>query len=456
MKQINRRDFIKLTGTALGGVILACSGCNWGGGSSNASELPNGYRFYRLKSAGDRVGGVSRSMPINRFGGSVHISSNGIITFDAYDSDNRQGMFQLDVDLTGSKPTIDRELTPLLAGDTLADQRKVNKFTAHDVNDSGNIAAVLHADGSNVEQHYGAGLYLHDRVNGFLPVMICGNEMNQGRSVANGIIGDVALSGSKDILVIASHTPKKAGTTSGRSMVHLPGASLNSSSHLMTTGDYVNGTEQKINGLGIVDINDNGNFAVSSHTSPVPALFASSNNTTENSSHCILSGHIASPNDHLLFAAAPAADSSSIHVGELSYGPRIGADGTIYTKIGGVDGNKEILVSGSKIIRRTDEPMPSGEEIFSFTPGSLGSDGTFFYTQYVKKAGDILEVSLIAYNGNEHRSILTTDNILSDGGPAVRNIIFSTTTNHIDNDGRIVLLCEFTDNSTSLVIGIPA
>ena len=455
MKDINRRDFIKLTGSVLGGVLL--TGCGLDGGSKSGSDiiaLPNGYKFYRLKSAGDSVGPSARSLLIDQFGGSVHISSGGVVTFDAYDKKKRHGMFQLDVDFAGEKPFIEMEHTALLTGETLADKRTVRSLGAHDVNAAGDIAAALHADGSNVEQHYGAGLYLDESRAGFQPGMRCGHEIDPGKTESNGIIGDVALCEDNGILVVASHTAKTVGAVSGQSLVHMPWKALSNSAKLMTTGDYLNGTEYQLAGFGIVDVGGNANFSVSSHTVPSTALLATSKAVEDIAHHCILSGYTWAPNDHRLFAAPPAI-ASSFHEGGISFGPRVAGDGTVHTKVGGVDGNNEILVRGDQVIRRSDEAGPSGEKVISFTPGALGVDNSYYYTQYAEGPYNWVDVTLLAYNGSEHRRLLTTGNVLSDGGQPVRNIIFSTTTNHVDGENRIVMLCEFTDNSSALVVGIP-
>jgi hypothetical protein len=451
MRYINRRDFIKFSGLLIGGTIL--TGCNIFDGN-NDNTIPNGYKFYKIKSIDDNVGDRNEEFSIAKFGASVHISSNNIVTFDAYDSENKHGLFQLHIDFSNNKPSIIKEHTNILSDDILNDGRNVRDFSSHDVDDSGNILATIQSKNTTSEQHYGDGLYLDIAQNGFETILTCKDELEQ-YSEFNGIIGDVAISEENGIIAVVSHTATNRQGVSGESIIHLPTYELNSLSTLMTTNDYVNGTDYKIAGFGIVDLKGDSLFAVSAHLTLPENLLASADELQAMSQHCILSAYTWSPNDHQLFATPQETMLSSTHTGKLSYGPRVTNDGQICTKIGGLDGDNEILVYGDKVIRRTDEVMPTGEEIASFTPGSVAPDGTLFYTQYIVKSDDIVYTSLVAYDGNAHSILLDTGDTLSDGGEAVNHIVFSTTTNHVNEDNKIVMLCEFSDETQSIVIGIP-
>jgi hypothetical protein len=172
MKQFNRREFIQLTATAIGGIML--TGC---GSSGGGSSVPNGYRFYRLMGNGATVDPMGASFPIERFYGSAHISANGIITFDAMNVNKRRGLFQLGVDTDGFSPKILWERSALLVGDSLDDGRVVGTFKSYDVDQRGNIAAMIDADVRHHEEHYGTGLYVEYEQQGFAPLLIAGQEM---------------------------------------------------------------------------------------------------------------------------------------------------------------------------------------------------------------------------------------------------------------------------------------
>lgn len=446
MGDYSRRDFIKITSCAMGGVILA--GCGSGGGGTGGGiTTPNGYYFYRLKTTGENVGATARTLPIYEFGASAHISRNGIITFDAFDVNGNQGLFQLDVDFSVQKPRIVQEHSSLLSGDVLTGGREVKKFTAHDVNSEGNIVAVIKpVTGS--ETHYGGGLYFNSLRSGFEPILGIGDRFQQGLYESTGIFGDVSLHDGNSLLVTANHL---TGTAPRTSLFHLPGAAWSSSSLVMSTGDFLNGTDEYVTGFGVVDHNVDGHFSTTiSHA--LSGLLGATATGTEGTVNGLLHGHLSNPNDHLLLSAGPHI-ATSTHTANVHYGPRVAPDGTIYSKI--ADQYNESLISGDQIIKTTDAVTAEGYKITSFTPGCVGSDGVFYYTEY-SEGDNGLHTALFAYDGVEHKVILSKGKTLSDGGSPVKNILFATTTNHIADDGKIVLLCEFDDKSTSIVVGIPA
>lgn len=109
----------------------------------------------------------------------------------------------------------------------------------------------------------------------------------------------------------------------------------------------------------------------------------------------------------------------STHAANVSYGPRVGFDGTVHSKVGGLD-------------------------------------GAFYYTQYADGPDDRVDVSLWMHDGVEHRVLLASGDVISRVGGEVANIVFATTTNHVDTEQRIVMLCEFTDGDAAIVVGVPA
>lgn len=449
MKGMNRRDFIKLTTGAIGGVIL--TGCRLNGGSGPGVQFPNGYRFYRIKSVGETVGNSPRTLAIDYFYGSVHVSSNDIITFDARDADDNGGIFQLGVDLWASHPRIEWERCALLPGDTLTDGRRVSRAKAIDVDDAGNIATVIDADGSNLSQHFGSGLYLDLEQKGFEPVLIAGDDFEDGAFYATGTIGDVDLHENNEILAVVNHAPNNTGSTPGQSLLHLPGASLSNSRRIMTTGEILTGTEHEIVGLGLVDLHDNGHFAVSSHSAPLDIRLTATGEDSAAFSQATLTGNLSTPSEQLLLTASSPI-GGGIHMGDSGYGPRVGADGKVFTKISRAE-DSEVLVHDDEIILSTGDVSSTGKEILGFSTGSVGADGMYYYTEF---SNSEFGISLVAYNGSEHRLLLSRGDVLADGGAPVENIIFGTTTKHVDSHNRIVMLCEFTDGSISLVAGIPS
>ncbi|MGM0451999.1 MAG: hypothetical protein ACQERN_02385, partial [Thermodesulfobacteriota bacterium] len=264
MHKSNRRDFLKFLAGSIGGVMLTTTfGCN-GSGSSGYTALPNGYRFYRIKSTGQAAGNGADSLLIDYFYGTAHISNNNILTFDARNIENRGGIFQLGVDFSGSKPRIEWERTALLTDQTLPDDRIVGQFHAMDVNDQGNIAVNIvagnKASGGQPPAHYGHGLYLDYEQGGFAPLVLAGTELHGRQRFCSGILGDVDLHENNEILAVVHHAPNGEGSTPGQGLFHLPAASVVSSNMVLNTGDYLNNTDHSLSHIGLIDRHDSGYF----------------------------------------------------------------------------------------------------------------------------------------------------------------------------------------------------
>ena len=444
MKQFNRREFIQLTATAIGGIML--TGC---GSSGGGSSVPNGYRFYRLMGNGATVDPMGASFPIERFYGSAHISANGIITFDAMNVNKRRGLFQLGVDTDGFSPKILWERSALLVGDSLDDGRVVGTFKSYDVDQRGNIAAMIDADVRHHEEHYGAGLYVEYEQQGFAPLLIAGQEMNDGEMISSGIFGDVSFV-EESIMTHVHHLPANDNrSTSGNSLVHLPGGSLAASRILTSSGDLVAGTDHSVSVFGLLDHNTSGDYTVgvaTAHTG-LQALPEAS------SSHLNITGNVNYPRDmQIMTAPFPAVDGSNAVSGEGGYGSRVGANAEVYSLLDVSD--EMALRCNDRLMLSTGDPSATGT-IRAITTGSAGADGNYYYTAVTETEG-VLGMTLFVYDGFTHVPLLASGDILFDGGAPVQQILFGTTTKHVDADNRLVFLCSFADGTTSLVLGLPS
>lgn len=445
MNDFRRRDFIRLSGGLLGGVLLtAC-----GGGGDSYAQLPNGYRFYRLKSANDQVANLPQAFAISRFYGRVHISNNGILTFDAHDANKRRGIFQLGVDFNGARPRIDWESCSLIKGQTLVDGRVVSTCKTYDVDAAGRIAAVIDADLRHSEAHYGSGLYVAQARSGFNPVLLAGQSFSDGSTQSAGIFGDVAVSDGH-VLTVAHHLPVGAAAGGSEvSLLHLPGGSTQQGKLLMSAGTPVTGADHNISSFGLVDLNMHGNFSAGLHGLPMGVQATAS---PESASSFNIAGHVGNPGDVLLSTASVGTVvNANIPIGEAGYGPRVGPQGQVFAVLD--DADQMVLVRDGEVLRRSGEMSAQGE-LLGLSPGSVGSDGVYYYTALLAN-GDQTTSTLYAYNGNEHVAIVSSGNVLSDGGAPVAQILFGTTTRHVDSESRLVCLCSFEDGTTSLVVGLP-
>ncbi len=444
MNQFNRREFIQLTATAIGGIIL--TGC---GSGSSSSTAPNGYRFYRIKGNGETVDPTGTSFSVEHFYGSAHISDDGIITFDAKDAGKRRGLFQLGVDTHGSRPKIAWERSALMTGDTLADGRVVATFKHHDVDQRGNIAAVIDADVRYHEDHYGSGLYLDHDQQGFTPLLIAGDELFAGEAVSSGILGDLSfIEGS--LISHVHHLPAKdSPTTTKNSLLHLPNASLTQARILSSSGELIAGTDHSIATFGLLDHNLSGDYSAGVATAH-SALEALPNATN---SHLNITGNIKYPGDlQITTAPFPADDGSNTVSGDGGYGSRVAVDAAVYSLLD--VGEEMTLLRNNEPILTTGDASLTGT-IRAITTGSAGADGLYYYTAVTEIDGGI-GMTLFVYDGLSHIPLLASGDSLSDGSAKVEQILFGTTTKHVNSDNHLVLLCSLSDGTTSLVLGLPS
>ena len=445
-KSMGRRDFIKLSSVALGGIIL--TGC---GGGSGSGQLPNGHRYYCIKNLHDQVDPQGRAFLIEEFLGSVYISSNGIISFDAVDGDKRRGVFQLGVDFFNDRPTIIWERSALLTGDELNDGRVVSTWGNYDVDEWGNIGALIDADhGRSSANHFGTGLYLDKEQSGFNPLLVSGQEFGDGTIRSSGIFYCASIRNG-NLLAALNHLPTESHRGPPRdSLLYIPGGETIAANLLISRGDYLSGTDYRIHSFGLLDHNQYGDYCATVFTTAPPLLTAEKAASPAACASFNFMARVDAVDDHVLVTASHQAALNDIVVrGEAGYAPRIGPDGDTYVPLR--DNDRMVLVRNDEALLATGNVTAVGKIVHIGT-GSVGEDGHYYYAIRT----DSIDWVLMAYDGVNHLPLLTSGDILSPGGAPVSRILFGTTKRHVDNAGRLAFICTFTDGSMSLVVGIPS
>ncbi|MBS3809624.1 MAG: hypothetical protein KGY38_05680 [Desulfobacterales bacterium] len=451
MNDLGRREFLKIFGTAIGGVML--TSCVIGGGDGSGgdkqSDIPNGYRFYRVKSLGDAIYTGFDKFVLDHFYGSVLIASNGIITFNARNYNNRGGIFQLGVDFNGSRPDIQWERAAVLAGNELADGRIVRRTGAFDVNDAGNIAAVITAANPLGSAHYGDGLYLDYERNGFQPLIITNDRLGVNPFFSSGVMGDVDIHDNNDILFVSDYNAGK-GMRFGEAIFHLPGGCPGATSVILKAGDILPDSDYSITSIGLIDMNDGGNFTAQAAVKSLTAEAAEPENYSEISHDLVCSGNVNNFGEIGIISMPPELDNSQ-YQGKPFYGPRIAPDGKKLIVYSDDIGNQKFVFNDNVILGTGSRMLSQYGRILGFGPGSIAPDGILYYTLIAENTG----LCLMASDLDEHRILLAAGDVLSDGGAPVESIEFGASTKHVDAEGRIALICNFTDGTNSLVVGIP-
>ncbi|WP_092350473.1 hypothetical protein [Desulfuromusa kysingii] len=425
------------------------------GSDGSGASFPNGYRFYRIKNGGDAVGTNNRSLELDIFRGSVHLSDNNVITFDAADSSKRVGIVQIAVDFDSGTPKIEWENIPVMTNEYLDDGRYVGNFKAMDVNRQGSVAVDIVAKTPSGERinHQLSGIYLQTDNGSFQPVLTYGQQLADNSVYTTGQLGDIDLHEDNDIMFSSHLKYVDNENMHGYGVLYLPAASLNSSELVMTTGDFVPFSNHAMETFGLIDMHDNGHYAVSGHATALGA--ATNSNIDEPSSSALLvTGNVATSETLLLGAA------SDIGGGELTapcfYGPRTTSTGDVYGITWDETEDHMSLSLGADKIIASGDTTPLGNQALYLSTGTVSHDDSLFYSlSAIDDEGHAVQ-ELLHYNGAQHSVLLATGDTLSDGGAPVETIYFGGTTLQADSQDRIVFYCTFADGTRSLVVGIPA
>jgi len=445
---------MKAVSGAIGGAVISTSLTGCIGPFDSGGSSFNAYRFYRVKSGGDTVSHSAKSIDLDMFRGSVHISDNDVITFDAVSNSGRVGLVQVAIDTSSGRPEIEWEKLPIMTDEYLPDGRCVGNLKSMDVNGEGSVAVDVVAKtpaGEKIEHHM-SGLYLQKGNASFEPVFTYGQKFADNSVFTTGQLGDIDLHDNDEIMFSGHLKSADDSGSYGRGLVYLPGGSLDSSKLLMSSGDFVPSSNHALETFGLIDMHDNGHYAVSGHAAPLAS--PRSNGSEPESNALLMTGNV-NTSENLLLGADNAITDADLSA-PCFYGPRTTSSGEVYGITWDDSKDHMALHLGSKKIIESGDISPMGNETLYFSTGSVDSDDSLFYCISSKNENGVALQELVHYNGRGHSLLLASGDILSDGGAAVESIYFGGTTKQCDSSGRIVFYCKFTDGTKSLVIGIPA
>lgn len=455
-----RREFIKLMGGTLCGVMLSQYGCR---GSNNQlgdrSPLPNGYRFYRLFSTGDDLPGSGEAFFLPP---SVKINEKNQIIFHAGDGLNRtsnglgMGLYELEMDYNSFQPRIVGRHRIVRVGDRLKDGKEVFQVGLADLNSNGSVAVQLH---NFTEPSH--SLYLErsrsngSSANGLQRVLGYSTPTPDGENIFGAALGNFDLHDNDNILVV-SHWGSGKNPNGGESVFHLPSGVVDSQGTvLMTTGDLLPQSSHEIKKFGLLHgYKAGGDFALQVHTGAL-----SSGNANEQEGSAVLkvkangSGQNASlvAASHNIARTASRKMANALPTGTVNLGPRINADGAIAV-VTHFTGDDMRLTLDSDRIAGYGDSTPAGKTISGMGGPVLGAKGLVFFVVGTPDGSQELLVS----NGSKTASVLTTgQSLFGSEGPKLLAIAFGYSKEQVDSQGRLVFVGEFEDKTLSIILGIP-
>lgn len=446
---INRRDFMKLMGGALGGVALASCGNSGSSDETPVAPIPNGYTFYKLVSSGDPIPGGNT---LGAIPGTVTINDRNEVYFYGLDQTNTNGFYEVQVDFDSSRPKVVQKRKVVREGDELKDKKVVSQINMADTNDHGSFAATIQT-GDNL-----SSLYLEREKQGLEPIAGLRTPLPGGGGKFGGNFGDLDIHDNNDILIVSHFAP--SDTAQGhQGLFHLPGGEVNQQGRIVaSTRDSIPGTDGFLTGIGLIDMHDNGNYVMQAYGSNSSQLMQTTRKSAgimdAVASSMLISGNARNQFSKVLKSASPSlkmvrksVGMEDIAVGEIKYGPRIGA-GNNAAYVNHINDNHQVMNYNGKQVVSVGSVTPLGATIVSLSAPVVGSNGLLYYQASTDKG-----LELMVYNGPELRTILSKDDIVD--GSVLRSFFFGFMPDQVDSSGRIVITGDFQDGSTSIVIGIP-
>ena len=454
----SRRDFIRLLGGALGGVILApLAGCGGGGNTRDGrrltdSPLPTGYQFFPIIDVGQTP--ITPGIMINDNAEILLYSVDQASAGDAVGS-----VLELTMDFSGSTPAIVNMRPIVSIGDTLADGRRVDRIGVADTNSKGNFIVVVDTyapdlDSGTVENV--SGVYMEQGKAG-LESLVGFRDSIPGIGRYGGSFGDISLNDNNDALLV-SHFTLDDAVQSQQGLIHLPKADPLEAEVALQTGDLIPQSNGIIRSFGLTDMNTAGQYVVQVYGDAV----GSGESVLQPSA--LLQGEVGTVNPMTLLCASASLDPADPEVvGESVFGPRI-SDSNVSAYVHHTSADFHSL-SGrtdtvSKIITEVGATSPLSSAVQGLSAPVLGQDGLIYQLIYTDIGRNGPGVELIVSNGAENRTLLANKDITYQGLPLI-NILHGFHTKQVDAIGRIVFMAEFGDgiengaNTQALVIGIP-
>jgi hypothetical protein len=450
----DRRDFMKLLGTALGTAFL--TGCGSGSedellglapGTSLSSPLPNGYRFQPVVQTGSALpGGSTVSGDPNKlpFPGGLILHDSGQLWVHARDQQGRLGMYRYD-DIFEQRKIPEPASGRLLVrnGDPLPGGSTVKRFALGDANQDGTYATAISAENKKqaIFFHRGSGL---ERVLGqFTPLQAFGGEIS-------GHFGQtISIHDNEDLLFVAHYTHTGRGQKNGQALFFSENARVDSTLPVVVQGDVLPGSTWTVASFGIGVLHDQRGYIVQGTAQPA-GLRSRTHTRSRNRMHetFVLRGRVGEP-----FQLVEAHEQVGKHVpnGSTIMGPRLGPGGRHITICHLDQDRTEVRLNGQKLLTadsaRGGDPSPLGHPILSFLPPSTAEGLAYF--QVFTTAG----MELVVTNGTNWRTLLSRGDVLS--GKTINTLMFGALPRQATRRGHLAGVVEFTDKTHAVLVGSP-
>lgn len=445
----SRRDFLKVTGAAVGGAILLPYGCSESSVGVTSLPLSGDYEFFRILD-----GSQSLFDPLRQITPGILLNDQGKIVFYGDNGDDNYGLYELTMDFSGDAPSIEESRTVVATGSTVIGQQGVRRIHRADLNGNGDVALLLdfYETGSGAASPDSMSTVFVAADNEFNRVAGFGDTMPDGGQFG-GAFGDLAIDDERSLLLVSHYASAENEFAQG--VFSLADASRSQTQPLLRSGVALQGrSNAMVRGFGLIDVHDGANFVAQTQISLT--LPTSSGAADPGSLGGLLQGTSGLKTLSLqprLLSAPPVFGLEHRSPGEIIMGPRAGVDGAAAWIVHSDDGQQQRVFFRNDSQPETEISQTGADgPIFSFSAPVLSENGALFYLQFNNDETNPIELKMVS-SGTPTTILKLGDKI---DGQAITGLMHGYHSRQADKEGRIVVYAEFGDGEPAILVGIPS
>lgn len=514
----DRREFLKVMGSALGCALLA--GCGGGGGGPSAGtggggavtggggtySLPSGFRFTPVVRNGDlltnglsvvgnlvkkantrapqdhpfawyfdnqtkttpqaRAGAMTRAAEskaasvLGALPGHVWVTDHGQLGFLALDNKGGRGFYLADLEETNGGPAAVNVRKVLRLGDRLPDAPSAVSFNPGDVGANGTVAMRVETGDNGRVTIY---VYKDGQLTPLLSAYQRVPSLFPHGRISSMLYGAISVHDDDSILLAPPLASAWEMNTLGQGLLFLPKGSLRDSRLVMHAGNLLPDTTSTVQTISSFQLHDEGRFVVMGTANPPAAVRRQVPRTAEGAERLtyLLTGSVqASSSAPRLLSAHGSLGISKVRASDARF-----ASGTMmYNPRIGPDGTTAYIVRSG--VGR-DLLMVNGSQVMGATRDGSGPDRS--------PAGNVvaqLSAPVVGSDGHVYCVLGTNKGyelcifngtsaatILRTGdvieGRTVVSIVMGLAARQVNRAGRIAFRVDYADMTSSLVLGDP-
>jgi len=444
----HRRDFLRYLGIAVGATLTGCGGDSGSGGfgggfGGSGGAAPSGYRFVPLANAGGVLPkstilakGTEQASP---FIGGVMINDRRHVCFQANDASERKGVFEIDYDAQGSTSPVKHLIQE---GDVLPDGTVVKDVSGGYLNNADELVFVV----TDPTGH--CTMQVSHQLGPFETKFKDYQTVSPNCILDGDMQPEVGLADNGDLLFVCCGKDEE-GTAIGEALYYCPRDVTGDTVKLIGENELLPGTNCCIRTMGCCEMGKNGNYLVQGSAATTESGNSVDGDTTSGLTY-LAAGRVGESPEVLV--ADPALGISGAIQGSINMGARLG-DGACGFVCQTNSDKTQLYLNKTKLLDASTDGSgsltPRGQRIISMLPPVFGPNGLILVEVFTKVGCEIL-----AYNGSTFSSVLGTGDIVN--GKTIAMILFGCLPHAINSFGEFVVVVEYSDGDSAILLGMPA